>query len=78
MKWKKLECVSVDGSIRGQDAAHDINCKACAIGYNYAMDIDVLSTYQNFFEREIQSCTKSIHDGLRLVITDVDPSDVIR
>lgn len=78
MKWKKLECVSVDGSIDSQDAAHDINCKACAIGYNYAMDLDVLSTYQTFFGKEIESCTKSIRDGLQLVITDVDAKDVIR
>lgn len=78
MKWKKLKCISVDGSIDSQDAAHDINCKACAIGYNYAMDLDALSMYQNFFIKEIQSHTESIRDGLRLITTDVDPSDVIR
>ncbi len=78
MKYKRLEVVSVDGSIDSQDAAHDINCKACAIGYNYATDLDALSTYQNFFDKEIESCIKPIRDGLQLVITDVDAKDVIR
>ena len=78
MKVKKLECVSVDGSIDSQDAAHDINCKACAIGYNYAQNDDVLSVYHGFFKKEIESCTKSIRDGLRLVIIDVGEKDVVR
>ena len=78
MKVKKMKVVSIDGSIDSQDAAHDINCKACAIGYNYAMDLDVLSTYQTFFGKEIESCIKPIRDGLQLVITDVDAKDVIR
>lgn len=78
MKWKKLECVSVDGSIDSQDAAHDINCKACAIGYNYAMDSDTLLTHRKFFGKEIESCIKPIRNGLQLVITDVDAKDVTR
>ena len=78
MKVKKLEVVSIDGSIDTQDAAHDINCKACAIAYNYAKNDDVLSVYQDFFKDEIASCSKSIRNGLRLVITDVDATDVIR
>lgn len=78
MKVKKLECVSIDGSMDRRDAAHDINCKACAIGYNYAQNDDALSVYQRFFEEEIASCTKSIRNGLQLVITDVDAKDVVR
>lgn len=78
MKYKRLEVVSVDGSIYSQDAAYDINCIACCNGFTYANNDDELYTYQSFFEREISSCTQSIKDGLKLEITDVNESDVIR
>lgn len=78
MNWKRLEVVSVDGSIYSQDAAHEINCLACSNGFNYAKDDDELLTYQRFFESEINSCVQSIKDGLKLEITTVDESDVIQ
>nr|DAY21676.1 MAG TPA: hypothetical protein [Caudoviricetes sp.] len=78
MEYKRLEVVSVDGSIYSQDAAHEINCLACSNGFNYAKDDDELLTYQRFFESEINSCIQSIKDGLKLEITDVDESDVIQ
>lgn len=78
MEYKKLEAVSVDGSIYSQDAAHEINCLACSNGFTYAKNDDELSTYQRFFESEINSCIQSIKDGLKLEITTVDESDVIR
>ena len=78
MKYKRLEVVSIDDSIYGQDAAYDINCTACCNGFTYAKNDDELLTYRRFFESEINSCVKSIKDGLKLEITDVDESDVIR
>lgn len=78
MEYKRLEVVSVDGSIYSQDAAHEINCLACSNGFNYAKDDDELLTYQRFFESEIDSCVQSIKDGLKLEITDVVESDVIQ
>lgn len=78
MQFKRLEVVSVDGSIYSQDAAHEINCLACSNGFNYAKDDDELISYQRFFESEINSCIQSIKDGLKLEITDVDESDVIQ
>lgn len=78
MECKRLEVVSVDGSIYSQDAAHEINCLACSNGFNYAKDDDELISYQRFFESEIASCIQSIKDGLKLEITDVDESDVIQ
>lgn len=78
MNWKRLEVVSVDGSIYSQDAAHEINCLACSNGFNYTKDDDELLTYQRFFESEIDSCIQSIKDGLKLEITDVDESDIIQ
>lgn len=78
MNWKRLEVVSVDGSIYSQDAAHEINCLACSNGFNYAKDDDELLTYQRFFESEIDSCVQSIKDGLKLEITDVGESDVMQ
>lgn len=78
MEYKRLEVVSVDGSIYSQDAAHEINCLACSNGFNYAKDDDELISYQRFFENEINSCIQSIKDGLKLEITTVDESDVIR
>ena len=78
MEYKRLECVSVDGSIYSQDAAHEINCLACSNNFTYAANDDELHTYQAFFEREINSCIQSIKDGLKLKITTVDESDVIR
>lgn len=78
MEYKRLEVVSVDGSIYSQDAAHEINCLACSNGFNYAKGEDKLLSYQRFFESEINSCIQSIKDGLKLEITDVDESDVIQ
>lgn len=78
MEYKRLEVVSVDGSIYSQDAAHEINCLACSNGFNYAKDDNELLSYQRFFESEIDSCVQSIKDGLKLEITDVDESDVIQ
>jgi hypothetical protein len=78
MKYKRLEVVSIDNSIYCQDAAHDINCIACCNGFTYAKDNDELYTYQRFFEREINSCIQSIKDSLKLEITEVDESDVIK
>lgn len=78
MEYKRLEVVSVDGSIYSQDAAHEINCLACSNGFNYAKDDNELLTYQRFFESEIDSCIQSIKDGLKLEITTVDESDVIQ
>lgn len=78
MEYKRLEVVSVDGSIYSQDAAHEINCLACSNGFNYAKDDDELLTYHAFFEKEINSCIQSIKDGLKLEITTVDESDVIQ
>jgi hypothetical protein len=78
MKYKRLEVASVDGSIYSQDAAHEINCLACSNGFTYAKNEDELLTYQRFFESEINSCIQSIKDGLKLEITTVDESDVIR
>ena len=78
MEYKRLECVSVDGSIYSQDAAHEINCLACSNGFTYAKSEDELLTYQRFFESEINSCIESIRRGLKLEITTVDESDVIR
>lgn len=78
MEYKRLEVVSVDGSIYSQDAAHEINCLACSNGFNYAKDDDELLSYQRFFESEIDSCVQSIKDGLKLEITTVDKSDVIQ
>lgn len=78
MEYKRLECVSIDGSIYSQDAAHEINCLACSNGFNYAKDDGELLTYQRFFESEIDSCIQSIKDGLKLEITTVDESDVIQ
>lgn len=63
MEYKRLEVVSVDGSIYSQDVAHEINCLACSNGFNYAKDEDELLTYQRFFESEI---------------TNVDESDVVQ
>lgn len=77
MNWKRLEVVSVDGSIYSQDAAHEINCLGCSNGFIYAKNEDELLTYQRFFESEIASCIQSIKDGLKLEITDVDESDII-
>lgn len=78
MEYKRLEVVSVDGSIYSQDAAHEINCLACSNGFNYAKDDDELISYQRFFESEIDSCVQSIKDGLKLEITDIGESDVIQ
>lgn len=78
MEYKRLECVSVDGSIYSQDAAHEINCLSCSNGFTYAKNEDELLTYQRFFESEINSCIQSIKDGLKLEITTVDESDVIQ
>ena len=78
MEYKHLEVVSVDGSIYSQDAAHEINCLGCSNGFTYAKNEDELLTYQRFFESEINSCIKSIKDGLRLEIATVDESDVIQ
>lgn len=78
MEYKRLEVVSVDGSIYSQDAAHEINCLGCSNGFTYAKNVDELLTYQRFFESEINSCIESIKDGLKLEITDVDESDVIQ
>ena len=78
MEYKRLEVVSVDGSIYSQDAAHEINCLACSNGFNYAKDDDELLSYQRFFESEIDSCVQPIKDGLKLEITTVDKSDVIQ
>lgn len=78
MEYKRLEVVSVDGSIYSQDAAHEINCLACSNGFAYAKNEDELSSYQRFFESEIDSCVQSIKDGLKLEITDVDESDIIQ
>lgn len=78
MEYKRLEAVSVDGSIYSQDAAHEINCLACSNGFTYAANEDELHTYQSFFEREINSCIQSIKDGLKLKITTIDESDVIQ
>lgn len=78
MEYKRLEVVSVDGSIYSQDAAHEINCLACSNGFNYAKDDNGLLTYQRFFESEINSCIESIKDCLKLEITGVDESDVIQ
>lgn len=78
MGYKKLEVVSVDGSIYSQDVAHEINCLGCSNGFTYAKNEDELLTYQRFFESEINSCIESIKDGLKLEITDVDESDVIQ
>lgn len=77
MGYKRLEVVSVDGSIYSQDAAHEINCLACSNGFGYAKNEDELSTYQQFFESEINSCIESIKDGLKLEITDIDESDIV-
>lgn len=77
MKYRRLECVSVDGSIYSKDAAHEINCLACSNGFTYAKNEDELLTYQRFFESEIDSCIQSIKDGLTLKITDVDESDIV-
>nr|DAR38871.1 MAG TPA: hypothetical protein [Caudoviricetes sp.] len=78
MEYKRLEVISVDGSIYSQDAAHEINCLACSNGFTYAKNDDELLTYQRFFESEINSCIQSIKDGLKLEITTVDESDVIQ
>ena len=78
MEYKRLEVVSVDGSIYSQDAAHEINCLGCSNGFTYAKDADELLSYQRFFESEIDSCVQSIKDGLKLEISDVDESDVIQ
>lgn len=78
MEYKRLEVVSVDGSIYSQDAAHEINCLGCSNGFTYAKNEEELLTYQRFFESEINSCIKSIKDGLKLEITTVDKSDVIQ
>lgn len=78
MKYKRLKVVSVDGSIYSRDAAHDINCIACCNDFTYAKNDDELLTYQQFFEREINSCIQSIKDGLKLEITEVHESEVIR
>lgn len=78
MGYKRLEVISVDGSIYSQDAAHEINCLACSNGSNYANGGDELLTYQQFFESDIDSCVQSIKDDLKLEITDVDESDVIQ
>ena len=78
MNWKRLEVVSVDGSIYSQDAAHEINCLACSNGFNYAKDDDELLTHQGFFKKEINSCIQSIKDGLKLEITTVGESDVLQ
>lgn len=77
MEYKRLEVVSVDGSIYSQDAAHEINCLACSNGFTYAKDEDELSSYQQFFESEIDSCVQSIKDGLELEISDVNESDIV-
>ena len=77
MNWKRLEVVSVDGSIYSQDAAHEINCLGCSNGFTYAKSDDELLTYQRFFESEIDSCVQSIKDGLKLEISDVDESDIV-
>lgn len=78
MEYKRLEVVSVDGSIYNQDAAHEINCLACSNGFTYAKNEGELYTYQSFFEKQIDSCIQSIKDGLKLEITDVDESDVVQ
>ena len=78
MEYKRLEVISVDGSIYSQDAAHEINCLACSNGFTYAGNEDELLTYQRFFESEINSCIQSIKDGLKLKITTIDESDVIQ
>lgn len=78
MNWKRLEVVSLDGSIYSQDAAFEINCLGCSNGFTYAKNEDELISYQRFFESEIDSCIQSIKDGLKLEITDVDESDVIQ
>lgn len=78
MKYKRLEAVSVDGSIYSRDAAHEINCLACSNGFTLAANDDELYTYQSFFEREISSCAESIRRGPKLEITTVDESDVIQ
>lgn len=78
MEYKRLEVIAFDGSIYSQDAAHEINCLACSNGFTYAANEDELHTYRAFFEREINSCIQSIKDGLKLEITTVDESDVIR
>lgn len=77
MEYKRLEVVSVDGSIYSQDAAHEINCLGCSNGFTYAKNEDELLTYQRFFESEINSYIESIKDGLKLEITDVDESDIV-
>jgi hypothetical protein len=77
-RWKKIEAVSIDGSMDSQDAAHDINCIACCSGFTYAKNESELSTFKRFFEKQIALYSKSIRDGLQLVITDVDSSDVVR
>nr|DAN74058.1 MAG TPA: hypothetical protein [Caudoviricetes sp.] len=77
MEYKRLEVVSVDGSIYSQDAAHEINCLGCSNGFTYAKNEDELLTYQRFFESEINSCIQSIKDGLKLEITDIDESDIV-
>ena len=78
MEYKRLDVVSVDGSIYSQDAAHEINCLACSNGFTYAANDDELLTHQRFFESEINSCIQSIKDGLKPEITDVGESDVIQ
>ena len=78
MKYKRLEAVSVDGSIYSWDAAHEINCLACSNGFTLGANDDELYTYQSFFEREISSCGESIRRALKLEITTVDESDVIQ
>lgn len=78
MQFKRLEVVSVDGSIYSQDAAHEINCLGCSNGFTYAKNEDELYTYQSFFEKQIDSCIQSIKDGLKLEITTVKESDVIQ
>lgn len=78
MEYKRLEVVSVDGSIYSQDVAHEINCLACSNGFTYAANDDELLTYQRFLESEIASGIESIRRGLKLEITTVDESDVIQ
>lgn len=78
MGYKRLEVISVDGSIYSQDAAHEINCLACSNGFTYAKAEDELLAYQRFFESEIDSCVQSIKDGLKLEISDVDENDVVQ
>lgn len=77
MGYKRLEVVSVDGSIYSQGAAHEINCLGCSNGFTYAKNEDELLMYQQFFESGINSCTESIKDVLKLEITDVDESDIV-